>query len=373
MFTLVKNAHVYAPEDLGTKDVLICNNKIAAVGSSIDFGFEHNEIDATGKYLVPGFIDQHVHIIGGGGEDGFSSLIREVQVSDCVTYGVTSVVGTLGTDCHAKSIELLVARTKALREQGMSAWCLTGSYEVPSRTLTGDVAKDIDFVDEIIGCKVAMADHRCSQPTKAELTRLAAQCRIAGLLSHKVGEVHIHTGRGKGGYTPLLEIVEESDLPITQFRPTHVANQYDSALEFAQAGGYIDFTAKVSDAKLIADTIKKVPLAQITMSSDSNGSFPIWSDDLKIIGMGVGKMETLFDTVRAMIVEEHVTMTDALSIITKNVADALLLKDKGTIEAGKDADIVLLNKDLAITDVWANGNEMVRDAKLVSKDYYQYQ
>lgn len=373
MFTLIKNAHIYAPDDLGIQDVLVCNNKIIDVKEHIDFPYEKEEIDATGKYLVPGFLDQHVHIIGGGGENGFSSLIRELQITDCVKYGVTSVVGLLGTDGHVKTIEQLVARTKALREQGMSAWCLTGSYEVPSVTLTGDVERDIDFVDEIIGCKVAMDDHRCSQPTKEELTRLASKCRIAGLLANKVGEVHIHTGRGKAGYKPLLEIVEETDLPITQFRPTHVANQYESALEFARAGGYIDFTANLKDAHLIAETIKEIPLNQITMSSDSNGSFPKWSSDLKIIGMGIGKMETLFETVKAMIQEENVDMTSALSIITKNVADALLLKNKGTVAKDKDADIVLLDSNLTITDVWANGNRMMKDTELTVKPYYDYE
>lgn len=372
MFTLIKNAHVFAPKDLGMKDVLICNNKIIEVKENIEFNYEHEEIEASGKYVLPGFIDQHVHIIGGGGENGFSSLIRELQVSDCVKYGVTSVVGLLGTDGHVKSIEQLVARTKALKEQGMSAWCLTGSYEVPSITLTGDVERDIDFIDEIIGCKVAIDDHRCSQPTKEELTRLASKCRIAGLLSNKVGEVHIHTGRGKDGYKKLLEIIEETDLPITQFRPTHVANQYESALEFAKAGGYIDFTADVKDAKLISDTFHKVPLYQITMSSDANGSFPIWSKELKIVGMGIGKMETLFSTVKEMVLNENVELEKALSIITSNVADALLLKNKGRIEKNKDADIVLVDEDLNITDVWANGNEMVRDGNVVSKGYYQY-
>lgn len=372
MFTLIKNAHIYAPEDLGIHDVLICNNKIVEIKEHIEFDYEHEEIDASNKYLVPGFIDQHVHIIGGGGENGFSSLIRELQVSDCVKYGVTTVIGLLGTDGHVKSIEQLVAKTKALKEHGMSAYCLTGSYEIPTTTLTGEVEKDIDFVEEIIGCKVAIDDHRCSQPTKEELIRLASQCRIAGLLSNKVGEVHIHTGRGKDGYKKLLEIVEETDLPITQFRPTHVANQYESALEFAGKGGYIDFTADVNDSKLIAETMNKVDLKQITMSSDSNGSFPIWSKDLKIIGMGIGKMETLFSTVKEMIVNEHVDITKALSIITCNVADALLLKNKGRIQKDNDADIVLLDQDFNITDVWANGNEMIRDNKVVVKNYYQY-
>lgn len=372
MFILIKNAHIYAPDDLGINDVLICNNKIIDIKPNIEFNYPCHIIDAINKLLTPGFIDQHVHIIGGGGEDGFSSLIREIQVKDCVTYGVTSVVGLLGTDAHVKSISQLVARTKALKEQGISAWCLTGSYALPSTTLTGEVGKDIAFIDEIIGCKVAISDHRCSQPTQQELTRLASDCRTAGLLAKKPGVVHMHTGKGKDGYKTIIKIVQESDIPITQFRPTHVANQYSDAIEFAKLGGYIDFTANLKDVSLIANTLKQIPLAQITMSSDSNGSFPIWSDDLKIIGMGVGKMETLFDTVKHMILDENVDITSALSIITKNIADALMLNNKGSIDINKDADIVLLDKDFNITDVIANGNIMVQDKQFVGKQYYNY-
>lgn len=69
-----------------------------------------------------------------------------------------------------------------------------------------------------------------------------------------------------------------------------------------------------------------------------------------------------------MIADKGTAMSDALSLITKNVADALLLKNKGSVEAAKDADIVLLDSDLNVTDVWVNGNEMVRDSVLVAKD-----
>ncbi len=374
MFTLIQHAHVYAPNDLGIKDVLLCNDKIIAVEDSISFSYpDMKVVDASGKYLVPGFLDQHVHIIGGGGEDGFSSLIREIQLSDCVAYGVTTVVGLLGTDSHVKSIEALVAKCKALKEQGMSAYCLTGAYALPSVNLTGSVGKDIAFVEEIIGVKVAISDHRSSAPTKQELARLASECRTAGLLSKKPGIVHMHTGKGKDGYKKILEILDETDIPITQFRPTHVGNQLPSAMEFAKRGGYIDFTADEETPAQIAKTLQTIPLKQITLSSDANGSFPIWNDDFTISGMGVGKMKMLYDTIRQLILEEHVSIEIAISIITKNVAQALMLyPKKGCIQKGSDADIVLLDENLEISDVIALGKEMVRDKKVISQNYYQY-
>ena len=81
MITIIRNADVYAPEHLGKKDVLLLGNKIAAVDDHISFDIkgkvEVTEIDAEGKSLVPGFIDSHVHIQGGGGEGGFSTRTPE--------------------------------------------------------------------------------------------------------------------------------------------------------------------------------------------------------------------------------------------------------------------------------------------------------
>lgn len=379
MFTLIKNAHVYAPEDLGKKDVLICNDKIVKVADEISFDWDEDDftvIEAEGKILVPGFIDQHVHIIGGGGEDGFASLIREIQMTDCVRYGVTTVIGVLGTDNNAKSVETIVARAKALREQGMSAYCLTGSYAYPSATLTGSVSRDIAFIEEVIGVKIAIADHRSSNISKDELARLATQARTAGFLAKKPGVVHMHSGRGKKGFTDVLKIVEETDIPITQFRPTHVARTQPGFDEFAAAGGYLDFTSGIRTAETaekIADAMKTVPLKQITLSSDSNGSFPKWSPDMKIIGMGVGKMETLFDTVRHLISDQGISVTDAISVITKNVADALMLyPKKGKIAKDSDADLVLLDEELGIDTVLALGRIMVKNGEVTAKNYYDY-
>lgn len=377
MFLLIKNAHIYNPEDLGIKDVLVCNSKVIAVQENIDFSWtlddDFRTIDAQGKLLVPGFIDQHVHIIGGGGEDGFASLIPEIQMTDCIRYGVTSVVGLLGTDSNAKSVKALVAKTKALKEQGMSAWCLTGSYQYPSPTVTGSVASDIAFIDEIIGVKIAFTDHRSSNISPEQMAYLATQARDAALLAHKAGEVHMHSGRGKNGYADLLKVVDETDIPVSQFHPTHVGNQLEDAVKFADRGGYIDFTsgeATSHTAQLIAETMKKVPNAQITLSSDSNGSSPKWSEDKKLIGMGIGKMETLYDTVKKLITEQNVSISDALSLITRNPADALLFKYKGRIAKDMDADFVLLDDELNIDSVIALGKVMMEEGKVIAKNYY---
>ena len=80
---LLKNAHVYAPEDLGVRDVLLVNDRIVAVDKDIVAVLPDLEvIDLTGKILTPGFFDQHIHVTGGGGEAGPVSRPPELMLSE---------------------------------------------------------------------------------------------------------------------------------------------------------------------------------------------------------------------------------------------------------------------------------------------------
>ncbi len=240
----------------------------------------------------------------------------------------------------------------------MSAWCLTGGYEYPSATVTGEVRKDISYIDEVIGVKLAISDHRCSYPTVEELIRLTSQVRIASLLSGKAGVVHLHTGRGKAGLSDILEVLDRTDIPIWHFRPTHIAGQ-PGAEEFAGRGGYIDVTVGSGTEEKYQNVLHWMDRAEagkLTLSSDANGSMPIWSPDKTLIGMGVSEISALYQAVHALITRQGVPVEKALSLVTENVARALLLYPrKGCLAPGSDADLLLLNEDYTIDKVFALG------------------
>ncbi|MBP1581265.1 MAG: beta-aspartyl-peptidase [Oscillospiraceae bacterium] len=376
MFTLIKNAEVYAPQALGQQDLLLCNDKIIAMAPQIDFSFgEVTVIDASGKKAVPGFIDQHVHVLGGGGEGSFRSRCPELDFSQTVKNGVTTVVGMLGTDSMTRSIENLVAKTKALNEDGITAYCLTGAYEYPSPTLSGSVKKDVTFISECIGVKIAISDHRNSCITTQELARLAADVRQASLFSGKVGVVHMHLGNGKAGLSQVMAIVENTDVPIKHFRPTHCGKQFDDAVAFANMGGYVDFTVS-EDASQSAENLLNALTAienkeKITCSSDSNGSLPKWNEKREMIGMGVGSISSLYRAIRALVQEKGVALEEALPLITSNVAKGLeIYPKKGCLAVDSDADLVLLDKDLEIDTVFAKGRLMVENKTVLAYSYF---
>ena len=84
MLTLIRNAKIYAPEYLGVQDVLTADSRILKIGPDIPEVREYDvqTIDGTGMLLFPGFIDSHVHILGGGGEGSYHTRTPEIMLTD---------------------------------------------------------------------------------------------------------------------------------------------------------------------------------------------------------------------------------------------------------------------------------------------------
>ncbi len=370
---LLKNANVYAPKPIGVCDILIIGGKIIQMEKSLSPILPGlKTIDLTGKIIVPGFIDQHVHITGGGGEGGLNTRTPALKFSDAVAAGVTTIVGLLGTDGFTQSVESLVAKTKELNLNGITAYCLTGSYAYPSITLTGSVARDIVYLSEVLGVKIAMGDHRASHPTEQEIIRLASDVRMAGLIGGKPGIIHIHMGVDKSAMEMLIDIVEKTDIPIWHFRPTHLGRMPDLAAKFTHMGGYSDITAGAGFSQIFPDLVKNSAAEFLTVSSDSNGSMPKWNDKNEMIGIEVSKMTALFDVLRDLIKSDEMSLENALPFITTNVAKSLnLYPKKGIITQDSDADITILDKDLAIDGTIAKGVPLMLDKKVLVKGMFE--
>lgn len=380
MLTLLKNAQLFAPEPRGLCHVLVGGGSILAIEpelAELDPSW-CQVMDLGGARVIPGLIDAHVHVTGGGGESGPSSRVPELGPSELAAGGVTSTVGVLGTDGTTRSVAGLVASTLALREQGLSAWCWTGSYEVPPITLTGSVRSDIVFVDPIIGVgEVAISDHRSSQPTLDELARLAADCHVAGMMSGKAGVLHLHLGDGPRGLDLVRRLLDTTELPARVFHPTHVNRKtrlFAEALELARRGCSIDVTAfpvaEGEDALTAADAIaaylrSDAPRERLTVSSDGGGCLPTFDADGRLLAMDVGSPRALADTLAVLLARGH-ALEQVLPVFTSNVADLLRLGRKGRIALGADADLVVLDDSHRIRQVMARGRLLVRSGEPIA-------
>lgn len=390
MIKVIKGATVYAPEYLGVKDIVIANNKIEGIYDDLKIPVDFLDIDvipAMGKIVVPGFVDSHVHIIGGGGEGSFKTRTPEISISSLVEAGITTVVGCIGTDSVCRDMRTLIAKVYALEEEGITAYCYTGSYEIPIRkVLTHSVKEDIVLVEKIIGVgEIALSDHRSSQGTYQDFLSVIADARVGGLLSGKGGVVNVHLGAGARMMSYIFKMIDESEIPADQLLPTHVNRStklMHEGLKLIKKGGYADLTTSSNPDFLDEDEFrageglkylldKGANIDRITFSSDGNGSMPVFDDDGNLKGLGIGLVGTLLREVKYSITR-GIGIEDAIKVITSNPAKALGLKSKGHIAKGMDADIVILDKEnLDVDTVFAMGKTVRINGKNIVKGTFE--
>jgi beta-aspartyl-dipeptidase (metallo-type) len=345
--TLLLNGDVYAPEHLGHQNMLIGGGTILWIGTeklSLPSYLGAKVVDLEGRRVIPGLIDGHCHITGGGGEAGPASKVAAPLAESYRKAGVTTVVGVLGTDDVTRSTAELVAAARALEAQGINAYCHTGGYHLPLTTLTGSVRSDIVNIDRIIGVgEVAISDHRSSQPTLQELLRIASDAHVAGLITGKAGILHLHVGDGPRGLELIREALTVSEIPARVFNPTHVNRRkalfHEAIALVKEFGCYVDITAfpvaEGEDAYSAADALEVywesgAPLDRVTVSSDGGGCLPVFDADGRVVSMEVGDCSALMATVRELVKRGH-ALQRVLPALSATVAHYLRLGERGRL------------------------------------------
>ena len=384
MLTLIQQVNLYSPKYQGVKDVLFCSNQLLAIEAEITPTPQMKVIDGTDKKLLPGFVDALVHITGGGGEGGFHTRTPQMELTDATLSGVTTVVAALGTDDVSRSLEDMLAKAYALEAEGISAYCHTGSYQVPVQTVTGSIRKDIMLLPNIIGVgELAIADHRGSHPSLQELTRIAADSRVGGMLAGKKGTVFLHLGDDEQRLDLVNEVVKESAIPASQFYATHINRHSDllaDGAKFAACGGFIDMTTSTTEEFIEQGEIPAAlavvqalefgaPIENVSMSSDGNASLPIFNVAGEITGLEVGQVKSLFTSFIEL--SKLIEFDLALQTVTSSPAKALGLQNKGSISAAHDVDLVLLSSEHKIESVWAKGKLLVENGEAKIKGTFQ--
>ncbi|CAF3979524.1 unnamed protein product [Rotaria sordida] len=247
-------------------------------------------------------------------------------------------------------------KSLGLERDGLTTWMWTGSYRIPMVTLTGSLQQDLLLIDKVIGAgELALSDHRSSWPSKSDLVQLLSDARVAGMLSGKIGVVHFHLGSAPTKIDLLWQILNETTIPIQHMYLTHMSSRGDDLIEEARkwikAGGMCDFTADVNiiNENATVNTLnkfraEKLPLKQITVSSDAYGSFPKYDSSGRLASYGMSLPDTILRTIQTLVLKYSWPVEEAIQFSTSNPATYLNLTGKGFLAEGYDADIVVLNQ-----------------------------
>lgn len=376
---LLRNATLFTPEHRGNCDLFIAGGQLIAMTPRLTAptNLPVEILDLQGAWVIPGLIDSHIHIAGAGGEGGPASRTEGVEIHDLITGGITSVVGCLGTDGFTRSIESVLMKAKSLNDQGISAWIYTGSYQIPTPTLTGSISRDIALFSEIIGVgEIALADHRSSYPTFKEFITVLQQARLGGLIGGKSGLVNIHIGDYGHPFAYLEKALTLPGIHAGQMLPTHCNRSrdvFEQAKQYARKG-YIDLTTssfpafqdcEIKPSAAWLELMESgISHAAVTLSSDAGGSLPRFDDQGHCIGSTVGRADSMLSELRDMIAQDphdRDRAARAIATVTSNVADRLGLAHRGRLQTGAPADLVVLNEDFSARLVLADGRIMMRD------------
>lgn len=391
MMILIRNGELFGPRAMGRCDILTGGRKILTIEKSIQPGVLPGEVeilDAQGLAVVPGFVDGHQHFTGGGGEGGFHTRTPEMQLSMNTANGVTTAVGLLGTDALTRSVESLYAKTQSFNAEGLTAFMLTGSYWHPSPTITGSVARDLVYIQPVIGVKLALSDIRGPHIGADGLAALAADIRVAALVANKPGFITVHTGSKPTGLDLIFEIIRERGARPGMFIPTHINRKdprlTEQVLELARLGAVVDATCmnsrpaedsahrSAADFACLADD--NALFDRVAFSSDAGGSLPVWNQDhSRIVSMGIGTPASLLFELASLVNTKGMPLEKALGPLTTTPARVYGLAGiKGELKAGADADILVLDPAaMTVRDVLARGTVMIRNRVIERKGYFE--
>jgi beta-aspartyl-dipeptidase (metallo-type) len=262
-----------------------------------------------------------------------------------------------------KTMAGLLAKAKARKEEGISAYLWSGGYNVPPASIMGSIREDMMFIDEVIGCgELAISDERALEPTPQELARVVTDTRQGGKLSKKAGITHFHVGPGKRRMKCIEEMLDDDrfEVDAAWLYPTHIGRSealMRDAIALAERGSYVDVDVQEEDlAKWVTFYVdNKGDVGKLTVSSDASIKGP----------------KTLFAQVRACARGHRLPMDRLLALVTSNTADVLHLARKGRLAVGRDGDILVLEKDeFELVHVLARGKPMITDGSVASREQF---
>jgi len=252
-------------------------------------------------------------------------------------------------------MEALLAKAKALRAEGLSAFIWCGGYDVPPKTLTGSIQRDMLLVDEVIGAgEIAIADRRSTAPTIPEIARIVKSASVGGTLTGKAGVTHFHVGEEPEKLSLVRELLDSWGARPEWLHPTHVERNEALMLEaiaLTQRGVTVDI-----------DTVERDLPRWLTFFRENGG-------DLEFLTVSsdaaVNSPMTILEQMRCCLLHHQGELSSLLPLVTTNPARVLKLGKKGRLAPGMDADVAVLDRySLELRHVVAQGRHIFKNGRM---------
>jgi beta-aspartyl-dipeptidase (metallo-type) len=211
-----------------------------------------------------------------------------------------------------------------------------------------------------------------------ELCRLAHAAWTGGRLAGKRAVLHAHIGDHADGLEPLREVGRRTGIPLDRLVATHVNRNgalWQQAMAYAREGGSIDLTAlqraagghpqAIPPAQAIRQALAAgVPAGRMTLSTDSGAAYPRFDEALRPAGRYMPGPDSLLATLREL-VKDGLSWGAAAAFCGAHAADLLGLERKGRVQAGRDADLLVLSEAGAVDRLYARGRLLVEGGRPV--------
>lgn len=373
---IIQNGLVYSLDNgFQEKTVKIKDDKISEltelVSPQTEMGRFENVIDASGKYVIPGLIDIHFHGCAGhdfsDGKEASLKIIEEYELK----HGITSI-------CPA---------TMTLSEQQLNEICKTASsYYKKSRCLKGinlegpflSKAKKGAHNEKFLHLPDVPMLKRWNQSAEGLIKLVSIAPEIPGAMEciRKYGsEVMFSIAHTEADYQTTVEAMKAGALhvthiynampPLTHRSPGVIGAAFDmkADVELICDGVHIDPSVVRASFQLFTE--EKVILISDSMMATgmSEGGYELGGQPVTVIknratlgdGTIAGSVTNLYDCM-VNTIKMGVKPESAIRAATFNPAKSIgILNQCGSIESGKDADLLIVNKDWEIVNIIKSG------------------
>ncbi len=355
--------------------VYIKDNRIADVYneerfSKKKFAPKVKIIDVNGAYILPGFIDTHIHGIGGFGADDadYKSILGMSEV--LAEYGVTSFIPTCCTSSKDELIKKIKAIVKAMgKEKGarILGIHLEGPFLSPERigaqSINGISPVNMDLMKSLWKASKGKIINMTVAPELKNMRELALCAIEKGII--------LQAGHTNATYNQMIEGMQAGIMHITHLfdamRPLHHREPgvVGAALIHSELSCEIIADGVHVNPNLIQLLMKSKPLSQIVMITDAlppaktilPADSELYLDKVfyrKKDNVINGSAISMLDGFRNL-VSYGIPIEQVARMASTNPAQIMRQTEIGMILPGKKADLIVLDKDLNLLHTIIDG------------------